>query len=354
MINAKGKVSHICNLDKFIPSFIDFVEEHFDDFATRHVFFITGDIHRYSYGARANTHQAQLGKKAKLLHLVKLAGAMQQSDKIILHGLFNKNVVLLLFLMPWLLKKCYWVMWGGDYYVYQFGNRNSWRWKVSEFFRRPVIKKMGNLVNRISGDIELTRKWYEAQGRHIQCFCYPSNTVDTISDSESNEQQVTSIIVGNSADPSNNHKESLDKLLPYKDYDIKIYCPLSYGNQEYAADIIAYGKAIFGEKFYPLTKFMKIDEYMKLLQKIDIAIFNHKRQQAFGNILMLLGYGKKVFIRKESTLNETFLSIGIELFDSRYIDIEKIKPEVAAINKDIIINNFSKENLAESLKRWMS
>jgi hypothetical protein len=44
-----------------------------------------------------------------------------------------------------------------------------------------------------------------------------------------------SILLGNSADPSNNHVEALERLLPYRDQDIKIYAPLSYGDQRPAA-----------------------------------------------------------------------------------------------------------------------
>lgn len=63
-MNANGKVLHVSTLDKFIPPFIDFVEEHFDDFPTRHVFFITGDIQRHPYRTRANVFQAQEEKNA--------------------------------------------------------------------------------------------------------------------------------------------------------------------------------------------------------------------------------------------------------------------------------------------------
>ena len=38
------------------------------------------------------------------------------SRKIILHGLFDFRLIICLFFMPWLLKKCYWVIWGGDLY----------------------------------------------------------------------------------------------------------------------------------------------------------------------------------------------------------------------------------------------
>lgn len=352
MLNAKGKVLHVCSLDKFIPPFIDFVEEYFDDFASRHVFFIAANHRPYNYKIRENTINCGNGYINQIVYLPRIALAMILADKIVLHNLFNPYKVILLALMPWLLKKCYWVMWGGDLYVYQLGER-KWKWKLSEFFRRPVIRNIGYLVTGTPGDVELARKWYGACGQHIRCFNYPSNVFKPVVYLEDKEHSGTNILVGNSADPSNNHKEVLDKLVLYKNNDIKIFCPLSYGNQEYAAGVIDYGKSIFGEKFFPMTDFLDRDKYLKYLQETDVAIFNHKRQQAFGNALMLLGYGKKVFVRKESTLNGVFEGIGLTVFNSEYIDIEKLSPELAARNSQIVIENFSKESLVASLKRWL-
>lgn len=353
-MDAKGKVLHVCTLEKFIPPFIDFVEEHFEDFATRHIFFTTsGAIERYPYRARENIIEAGHGKISKLLYLARLARAMQQSEKIILHGLFNQYVVIIIFAMPWLLIKCYWIIWGGDLYIYQFGERN-WKWKFKEFFRRSVIKNMGYLVTGTPGDVQLARKWYGARGQHIRCFNYPSNVFEPNSYFEDVRHSGANILVGNSADPSNNHKEVLDRLKSYKDSDIKIYCPLSYGDQDYAREVMDYGKLIFREKFFPLTEFLEREKYLEFLQKIDIAIFNHKRQQAFGNILMLLGYGKKVFVRKESTLSSVFEDLGVVVFDLNSININKLKHEISEANKKIIIENFSGKSLVKSLKNWIS
>jgi hypothetical protein len=102
------------------------------------------------------------------------------------------------------------------------------------------------------------------------------------------------ILVGNSADPSNNHLDVLDKLEAHKNENIKIYVPLSYGNQ-----VIAEEKKRFGDKFIPRTEMMPFQNYLEFMGLIDIAIFNHKRQQAIGNTITLLGLRKKVFIRSD-------------------------------------------------------
>ena len=48
---------------------------------------------------------------------------------------------------------------------------------------------------------------------------------------------------------------------------------------------------------------MPFNQYLEFLGKIDIAIFNHRRQQGFGNAITLLGLGKKVYLNSVSTLN---------------------------------------------------
>ena len=46
------------------------------------------------------------------------------------------------------------------------------------------------------------------------------------------EKQIINILIGNSATETNNHIEVLDLLSKFKNEDIKIYVPLSYGDME--------------------------------------------------------------------------------------------------------------------------
>lgn len=355
-MNAKGKVLHVCNLDKFIPPFIDFVEENFDDFATRHVFFISGNTKKNPYRARANIVQAQRGKKAQLLHLAKLATAIQKADKIILHGLFNHYVVRLLFLMPWVLKKCYWVIWGGDLYVYQLGNRNSKRWKLNEFFRRPVIKNMGNIVSGNIGDISNAVKWYNFKGGVIKSILYTSNIFrdDLLSACFAERKEEVKVLLGNSATESNRHLEALERIhLETKKVSkkVKLILPLSYGDYLYRDKICDYGKNFFGSSFHPILHFMNYEAYLSVLLDIDIVVFNHNRQQGFGNLIQLIGFGKKVYISRESSLWEYFKSIGIIVYDFKKFNFEAIEESIALNNRRIIIENFSLQRIVSDTEK---
>lgn len=97
-------------------------------------------------------------------------------------------------------------------------------------------------------------------------------------------------------------------LSKFKNENIRIFAPLSYGDLDYAKIVIEEGKRIFGEKFTALKEFMNEDEYYQFLNSMDIAIFDMKRQQALGNIYASLYFGKKVFLRNNSVLSH-FISV---------------------------------------------
>lgn len=346
------KILHVCNVNNFIPPFIDFVEENFglDD----HFFWINGDFERYTIKQKDASYKVKKTKFGQVKGLLKLVALMRASEKVILHGLFNPRILVTLFLMPWLLKKCYWVIWGGDLYVYQLGDKN-WKWKIREFIRRPVIKKMGHLVTYIPGDLELARQWYGAKGQYHECLMYLSNVVDPniIQAANKGAKKYTglNILVGNSADPSNNHIESLEKLLPCKKDEIRIFVPLSYGDQEHAKKVIETGKAWFGDKFVPITSFMAFDEYLKFLKNIDIAIFNHKRQQAMGNTITLLSMGKTVYIRSDVSQWEFFKQKKITCLDFTDFNESRISSAQANNNFKRCLEYFNNAVLAHQYKK---
>lgn len=339
------KILHIAGCDKFIPPFIEFVKEHFD--FEQHQFYLTKGMADHELKPHPNVKLGKPGIANRIKEYLQLIIPMHQAEKIILHGLFNWHIVVMLFFMPWLLKKCYWVMWGGDLYVYQLGERN-WKWQLREFFRRPVIRNIGHLVTYIKGDYELAQQWYGAKGSYHECFMYTSNLYKDYQVPEKHHTSIN-ILVGNSADPSNNHFGMLETLEAFKDQDIKIYAPLSYGNPEHAQQVITEGQKQFGEKFIPLTEMMPFQEYLEFLGLIDIAIFNHKRQQAMGNTITLLGLGKKVYMRSDVTQWQFFKEHGIDVFDIEAFNLTDLEVEKVQHNRQYIKDYFSEKNYQQQL-----
>ena len=325
----RKKIVHILIVDKFVPAFIEFVNEHFD--MKEHLFVIIGKRND-EFGILDAQNIVFISQHIKAINLMVY---MNRAEKIILHGLWSRRLNQVLFINPWLYKKCYWVMWGGDFY---FPHKQS-------LLQSYTIKRIGNFVTYIKGDYELVKKWYGSEGSYHECFMYPSNLYKAY-DIKIKEHGTINIQVGNSSDPSNNHLEVFEKLEKYKYEDIKIIVPLSYGDDKYANEIIVKGRKIFGDKFEPLTEFMPFNQYLILLAKIDIAIFNHNRQQGMGNIITLLGLGKKVYMRNTITPWGTFKSIGIKIYDiAMDVSINPLEDEKKVQNMQGIKKYFSEKSL---------
>ncbi len=340
---SHGTVLHLLGWDKkFVLPFRDFIHGHFAD--DRHQFIVYGDVTEDDVPASPDTSVMPSIFK----NFVAMTEAMNKADKIILHGLFNNHLFYLLTMQPWLLKKCYWVMWGGDLYIHDAPVKD-WRWKKNEFFRHFIVKRIGHFITYIKGDYELARKWYGAKGEYHHCLMYPSNLYKEYILPQKHEATIN-ILVGNSADPTNNHAEVFEKLTAYKQENIQIFCPLSYGPADDAERIAKLGKELFGDRFTPLLDFMPFERYLELLGKIDVAVFAHKRQQAMGNMITLLGLGKKVYIRCDVTPWTMFHDLGVKLFDVCKIDLAPINEDLWKNNQVQIKSHFSKTVLTKQLQ----
>lgn len=293
---------HIAPIGSITDSYIKFINNHFD--SKDHLFLV------FENGFREVESQNNVKVISKeLINIVSIIFEMNKSGKIFLHGLFNYKIMLLLLLQPWLLKKCYWIVWGGDLYFYRVSQTTLKR-KAYEYVRAFVIKRIGHIVSLVKGDYDLAKKWYEARGiYHHGSYINPISKryLDSLPVLQKNQDNPIIIQLGNSADPSNNHIDAMKKLINFKDENLQIIVPLSYGDKSYGDKsythfVIEQGKKIFGDKFIALTEFLLPEEYGKYLNSVDIAIFNNDRQQALGNIYALLYLNKKVYIRSDTPM----------------------------------------------------
>jgi hypothetical protein len=339
-----NKILHVAGYSTFMLPFLNMLHSYFEH--DKHALIVAPSPNKVNLPQVIRIEEYEYNIKGRIKYSLELVIEMHKAEKIIIHGLFDLKTLVILFFMPWLLKKSYWVIWGGDLYAYQLEESN-WKRKIIGLFRRPVIKNMGHLVTYIKGDVDLARKWYGAKGEYHECLMYLSNTYKTL-DVPNTQSDKINIQIGNSADPSNNHIEILDKLLPFKDKNIRIYAPLSYGDKAYAKEVIAKGKELFGDKFIALTEFMPFEQYLQFLGSIDIAIFNHKRQQAMGNTITLLGLGKTVFIRSDTTQWQLFKDKNIEVLNTLSFELNYIKDLERNIKNTA--DYFSKETLIEQYK----
>jgi len=346
--------------DKFIAPFIAYIKEHMD--FKEHFFIVHGGVSTDI--VRLPEEESNIlildDSYTGMNNFLKFNKIYKEysfnAEKIFLHAIFSDAKLLFLFLNQRLLPKCYWVIWGADLYIYN-KSRNTLKDKLRHYMRQKVYSKIGHLVTYVKGDYELAQQWYGARGEYHECFMYPSNLYNEY-DVQEKMHDTINIQIGNSADPTNNHLDILGKLKKYRDENIKIFAPLSYGNMEYAQEIADKGKEIFGDKFVAMLDFMPLEKYFEFLGEIDIAIFAHKRQQAMGNTITLLGLGKKVYMRNDVTPFKTFEDIDVKVFDVENIDIDLIDEITKEQNIKRIKEHFSKENYLKQLtnlfggKQW--
>jgi dTDP-N-acetylfucosamine:lipid II N-acetylfucosaminyltransferase len=357
-------ISHlhiVGNEIKFIKPFVKYINNNFD--GNKHFFLILNSskigssaMSEFENVRIVRPYDSQNSVIRRLFLIFKIPISIiflfvycLKSQRIYFHGLFDKKVVIFLYLFRTVLNKSYWLMWGGGDLDIPLCKDEYTVWD------KMKLKVKGGFYGYISflpGDFGLVKKLYNANGKFIQALMYESNTFN-LTEFNNSLDNIVRIQVGNSADCANDHIRILDELKKFKNENIELYCILSYGEKPWSngwtQTVIDYGEKIFGSKFIPVIDFMNFEEYLALLGKIDIAIFAHKRQQAMGNTISLLGLGKKVYIRSDTTSWDLFDGIGIKLFDVNEITIERLDNKIQHNNVKLIKNHFSKEQRHQQL-----
>ena len=122
------------------------------------------------------------------------------------------------------------------------------------------------------------------------------------------------IILGNSADPSNNHMDALEILMKLDLQGRKIVIPLSYGNMQYA-DFLCDAVSEKGwHDIVAVRDFIPFEDYASLIGSCGFSIYFHERQQAMGNIFLSLRNGNKVFMSETNLAYEYLKSFGFIVF----------------------------------------
>jgi len=125
------------------------------------------------------------------------------------------------------------------------------------------------------------------------------------------------ILLGNSSAWTNNHLDAFQLLrnLCSKEKGVKVYTPLSYGDESCKKFVIKKGKEILGDCFVPITEFLPINAYTEILKKCSIAIMNHNRQQAMGNIIILVWLGMRLYLKESNPISHFLKRIGVTFFE---------------------------------------
>lgn len=261
-------------------------------------------------------------------------------ENIILHSL-SYSAWEILCMKKYVSKKITWCVWGHDLYrCYSpiiFSEHICLRYyQILKQFLRPMHKRMMNIVwtmadEKIKNFKSIVLGFKGDQDRVIKRFgseikifytAYTSGyySADIASIPKSSEKKSElNILIGHSSFPFLQHKKYLDRLQKYKDENIKIILPLSYGNLNYGNEIEAYAKNIFGNKLLIIRNTMDWINYTSLISHIDIGIFDYEHQSALGNVTLLLYFGGKVYLSPTGILSKGYGEEGINTYDCNEI-----------------------------------
>lgn len=356
------KILHVTIPSKrMMETYIKMIRENYPK--EEHVFYFLGkcpksEVSLFEYG---NVRELDGGKNLinKVINFYK---DLNKHDYIIWHGLvLNPKFALFLNFFPHILDKSVWVMWGIDLYEWK-RKPVGFKSKFINYLNKRLRKKIGKVVAIFKTDIDAYKSIFSNKSKEIFYAPYPIRR-SVFLELESSEKVLPRlnneiwIQVGNNANSFNNHLDILSKLRKFSNEPIKIFIPMSYGNDwhnkiDNYVDIVR-EKAIewFGEdKVYVLKNLMSIDEYSKFLEQIDIMVIATNRQNALGNITKNLYAGGKVFLSEKNPLYDYFNNNHIKI--NRYEDIDDmsfsdfIKTEENIVLKEWLIENcYPEKNL---------
>lgn len=199
------------------------------------------------------------------------------------------------------------------------------KWLI--YIRKQRVMSRIDYISTSQEELRLLKKLYPKLHAEIRYLGFDQN-VDEAAKMPLKEivQSDYKLLIGNSADVSNNHLDMFAFLKQHLNETSQIYSILSYGGNNGIDWIIDNGYRCFGNDFHPITAFMPRKEYLSFIQDIDIVIMFHNRQQAFGNIVTSICMGKPVFIKKENVIYEVLRNVGIEegLYDVSAIGNKKL------------------------------
>lgn len=177
-----------------------------------------------------------------------------------------------------------------------------------------------------------------------------SGTSRTVKYPRIDPNQSCDILIGNSADPSNNHIDVVD-IIKKRGIKSKLYLPMAYDDDVYRSYVSEYlsKHSIECEIQQDL---LSIAEYRQKLLNCRAAVFGHIRQQAIGNIVICMRSGIKVFLFKDSVAYKFFKSIGSFVFSiEEDLTIDEVDKPLTESENEVNLQNLDWLSLEEIVSR---
>lgn len=247
--------------------------------------------------------------------LLRFYRAVRSYDYIAFHSyLYPYWLKGFLALVPGIVKKLIWIEWGADLYTWKSDNHGPLG-KLKNHVEKKLRTKCAAAVCIFPPDCDHYRQEFPNSRAKVYYAPYCGAEApeeyrnydphSRLAESSKNSDTIY-IQVGHSATPAVQHIRVLDMLKRFADRNIRIFLPLSYGDELYAEKVRKYAEELFPGKVICLREMMPKQEYFELLRRVDIAVFHTYRQIALGNIKRMLFRNVKIYMPENSVMYRYF------------------------------------------------
>lgn len=302
-LKVRAKYIHIIyrNETKFSHSLVEFINAPSVDLEREKHLFVTP--HRKVYEAVKEYDNVILDEsKTNLIN--KYAPLC---DWIICHSFFDFKDVFKI--KRKYLEKIIFRYWGGGFgFQYKKGQfiqnlvkipaNIELRRRFNSFAAIGVVKNV-DIIN-IKDKLK-TKKFYKMPYIRLQA----EETLSNAKNNPTEKDGIINVALYHRGTPEGNHIEILKKLERLGD-KIRVYVPLSYGDEKHIKKVKNYIKENSSENVIAIDKFMEYEEYVSLINRMDIGIFDCTTSTALGNVSVYLFLEKKLFLNRNGVIKKAF------------------------------------------------
>lgn len=283
--------------------------------------------------------------------LFALLNNSNQNEQVVFHGLFDMHTWKKL-LFNSIVKRSSCVLWGAELYRHTKAGRTI-KQRIVYGLHALLINRFKQVFALNQGDAQLAQKVFKR--KQVAVLPYPLIGMQvTKSDcAESAPDQMIKILVGNSASPSNNHIDALNKLAHLADKNIQIIMPLNYaGDPEYVEQVINHANSLFKNKVTAITSMLSKAQYDALLNKVSMTVFAQQRQQGLYVAYAMLLMGKPLFLLGSTSSYTNLSALGFKLHktdsldDISFNELTNLTNEFNSNNANLMQQHFTEAALA--------
>lgn len=327
--------------EKFTRGVVDFYNEYFNS-SEHEICYLLEDGQSTCIRNDISIPQREIFLKKRDVGRIKynldILALMKHYDYIVFHSFCITNgLALYLFLhLKYCRKHIIWIEWGYDLYDFQLDNNSQLKNRITYYIKKIVRENVNSVICIFPPDCDYFKEKFPKSKARVFYAPYLDDgsnrreyqytpSISRLKETKKKGDPIY-IQIGHNGQKQLNHLKALKVLSKFKDENIMLVLSLSYGAEpQYIDQINQYLENVFPGKFILLKNFVTKEEYFKIIQRIDIAIFYTYRQTGLSNIYEMINNNVKLFMPEGSVMKEYFCSLGIPIESIETIETQNFR-----------------------------